>query len=55
MSLPSILLITADSSHLGRLDYASLSTQSLMEIFIEAIENREVICGSAEEPEDIEK
>ena len=51
-----LVLITADDpSHLGRLDYTSFSTQALMEIFIQGIENREVICGSADEPEDIDK
>jgi len=50
-----MLLSAVESSHLGRLDYASLSTQALMEILIEGIENRELICGSTEEPVDIEQ
>jgi hypothetical protein len=40
---------------LGRLDYASMPQQALMEMFIDGIENREKICGSKEEPADIEK
>ena len=55
MCLIFIRLTAADPSNLGRLDYASLSTQTLMEIFIDGIENREVICGSIEEPADIDK
>ena len=55
MQFNLVLLSASDSSDLGRLDYASLSRQALMEIFIEGIENREIICGSAEEPEDIEQ
>ena len=55
MQFQSIFLTAADSSHLGRLDYASLSTQALMEILIEGIENREVICGSRQEPADIDE
>ena len=54
MQFHSIFLIAADISLLGRVDKASLSTQTLMEIFIEGIENRELICGSTEEPSDIE-
>ena len=55
MQFYTIFLFASDSSHLGRLDYTSLSTQALMEIFIEGIENREVICRSAEEPADFDK
>jgi len=55
MSFQSTLLTAADNSYLGRVDKASLSTQTLMELFIASIENREVICGSAEEPEDIDQ
>ena len=55
MRFSFIILSAVESSHLGRLDYASLSTQALMEIFIEGIENREVICGSTEEPDDIDQ
>ena len=55
MNFQSILLTAADTSYLGRVDKASLSTQTLMELFIEGIENREVICWSAEKPEDIDK
>eukprot|EP00009_Paramoeba_aestuarina_P007226 CAMPEP_0201514536 /NCGR_PEP_ID=MMETSP0161_2-20130828/6354_1 /ASSEMBLY_ACC=CAM_ASM_000251 /TAXON_ID=180227 /ORGANISM="Neoparamoeba aestuarina, Strain SoJaBio B1-5/56/2" /LENGTH=268 /DNA_ID=CAMNT_0047911121 /DNA_START=38 /DNA_END=844 /DNA_ORIENTATION=- len=43
----------ADLSDLGRLDYASLSQQTLMEMFIDGIDNRELICGSQENPKDI--
>ena len=50
-----MFLLAVESSHLGRLDYASLSTQALMEIFIEGIENREIICGNAEEPADVDQ
>ena len=55
MNLRLALLSTADTSHLGRVDHASLSTQTLMEIFIEGLENRDVICGSTEEPNDIDQ
>ena len=55
MQINFIFFIAADTSHLGRLDYASLSTQALMEILIEGIENREVICGSQETPDDVEQ
>ena len=55
MPLLSILLTAADPSILGRVDKASLSTQALMEIFIEGIENREIISGCAEEPNDFDK
>ena len=50
-----VFLIGADTYHPGRVDTASFSTQSLMELFIQGIENLEVICGSAEEPDDIDK
>ena len=40
---------------LGRLDYASLSPQALMEMVIEGIANKEKICGDADEPKDIEE
>ena len=55
MHVYSTFLIASDSSNLGRLDYDSLSTQALMEIFIAGIENRDVICGSAETPDDFDK
>ena len=55
MSFHPVLIIIADSSHLRRVEKASLSTQALMEIFIDGIENRELICGNREEPADIDK
>ena len=55
MQLYSIFLTAADTSYLGRVAKSSLSTQTLMEIFFAGIENREVICGSGEEPAEIEK
>jgi hypothetical protein len=42
-----------DPSTLGRLDYASLSQQALMEMLIDGIENKEEICGSQEGSNDI--
>ena len=55
MNFHSVLLAAADTFHLGRVDKASFPTQTLMEMLIQGIENREVICGSREEPEDIDK
>ena len=51
----SIFLTVPVDPTLGKVDKPSLSTQTLMEIFIEGIENREVICGNAEEPAEVEK
>ncbi|KNH05517.1 hypothetical protein XU18_3488 [Perkinsela sp. CCAP 1560/4] len=45
---------TADSS-LGRVGHESLSHQSLMEMVIEGITDKENICGGANEPKDIEE
>ncbi|KNH04162.1 leucine-rich repeat protein [Perkinsela sp. CCAP 1560/4] len=39
---------------LGRLDYASLSQQALMELVIEEIINKQKICGDSNEPQDID-
>ena len=44
MTFALVFLNTADPS-LGRLDYASLSQQALMEMVIEGIANKEKICG----------
>ncbi|KNH06613.1 hypothetical protein XU18_2564 [Perkinsela sp. CCAP 1560/4] len=54
MTFELVFLNTADPS-LGRLDYASLSQQALMEMVIEGIANKEKICGDADEPIDIEE
>uniref|UniRef100_A0A7S4KTA8 Uncharacterized protein n=1 Tax=Paramoeba aestuarina TaxID=180227 RepID=A0A7S4KTA8_9EUKA len=48
-----LLLPAADSSNLARVDYSSLSEQSSMVLFIEKIENKQEICGDAENPRDI--
>ena len=53
MNLYTIFFSTADIPFLGRVDKASLSTQTLIELFNKGIENLEVICGSTEEPADI--
>ena len=50
-----IALLEAVDSSFGRLDYASLSQQALMEMVIEGIANKEKICGDANEPNDIEE
>ncbi|KNH04475.1 leucine-rich repeat protein [Perkinsela sp. CCAP 1560/4] len=47
-----VFLQSADSS-LGRLDYASLSQEALMEMLIEGIENKEKICGDASEMREV--
>ncbi|KNH08124.1 hypothetical protein XU18_1290 [Perkinsela sp. CCAP 1560/4] len=54
MRFALLLLGTVDSS-LGRLDYASLSQQALMDMVIDGITNKEVICGDPDEPTDIEE
>ncbi|KNH07801.1 hypothetical protein XU18_1571 [Perkinsela sp. CCAP 1560/4] len=45
---------TVDSS-IGRVDHESLSQQTLMEMVIEEITNKEKICGDVDEPKDIEE
>ncbi|KNH06149.1 hypothetical protein XU18_2974 [Perkinsela sp. CCAP 1560/4] len=50
-----IALLEAVDSSFGRLDYASLSQQALMEMVIEGIANKEKICGDPDEPTDIEE
>ena len=50
-----LLFLDAVDPSLGRLDYASLSQQALMEMVIEGITNKEKICGDADEPKDIEE
>ena len=55
MLFHSSFFTAADTSHLGRVEKASLSTQTLMELFVEGIENKERICGNAEEPADIDE
>ena len=50
-----LLFLDAVDHSLGRLDYASLSQQALMEMVIEGITNKEKICGDADEPKDIEE
>ncbi|KNH06249.1 hypothetical protein XU18_2754 [Perkinsela sp. CCAP 1560/4] len=54
MRFELLFLDTADPL-LGRLDYASLSQQALMEMVISEITNKEKICGDVDEPEDIEQ
>ena len=54
MAFELVFLDAVDPS-LGRLDYASLSQQALMEMVIEGIANKEKICGDADEPKDIEE
>ncbi|KNH08097.1 hypothetical protein XU18_1313 [Perkinsela sp. CCAP 1560/4] len=54
MSFELVFLDAVDPS-LGRLDYASLSQQALMEMVIEGIANKEKICGDVDEPTDIEE
>ena len=49
------LVLNPRTTMLGRLDYASLSQQALMEMVIEGIANKEKICGDADEPKDIEE
>ena len=46
-------LFSCIDQSLGRIDRASLSTQTLMELFIDGITNKELICGSAEHPKDL--
>mmetsp|Transcript_9578 Transcript_9578/g.14523 ORF Transcript_9578/g.14523 Transcript_9578/m.14523 type:complete len:232 (-) Transcript_9578:21-716(-) len=43
------LCLTADSA-LGKVNKSTLSQQTLMELFIEGISNKELICGSTEDP-----
>ena len=40
---------------IGRVNKFSFSQQALMEMFVDGIENREIICGSQENPKDIEE
>ncbi|KNH04576.1 hypothetical protein XU18_4206 [Perkinsela sp. CCAP 1560/4] len=54
MRFESVFLDAVDPS-LGRLDYASLSQQALMEMVIDGIANKEKICGDANELKDIEE
>ncbi|KNH06428.1 hypothetical protein XU18_2710 [Perkinsela sp. CCAP 1560/4] len=54
MRFELLFLDTVDSS-LGRLDYASLPQQELMEMVIEGIANKEAICGDPVDPRDIEE
>jgi len=49
-----LVFSTADPSDLGRLDHASLSQQTLMEIVLSGIHtNKESICGSNSSPKDL--
>ena len=54
MRFELLLLGTVDSS-LGRVDRESLPQQTLMEMVIDGIKNKEEICGDVDEPEDIEE
>ena len=50
-----LLLLDAVDSSLGRVDRESLPQQTLMEMVIEEITNKEKICGDVDEPKDIEE
>ncbi|KNH07684.1 hypothetical protein XU18_1685 [Perkinsela sp. CCAP 1560/4] len=50
-----LLLLDAVDSSLGRVDHESLPQQTLMEMVIEEITNKEKICGDVDEPKDIEE
>ncbi|KNH05225.1 hypothetical protein XU18_3709 [Perkinsela sp. CCAP 1560/4] len=54
MRFEFVFLDALDSS-LGRVDYASLSQQALMEMVIEGITNKDRICGYVDEQKDIEE
>ncbi|KNH06899.1 leucine-rich repeat protein [Perkinsela sp. CCAP 1560/4] len=54
MRFELLLLGTVDSS-LGRVDRESLPQQTLMEMVIDGITNKEEICGDLDEPKDIEE
>mmetsp|Transcript_33649 Transcript_33649/g.52606 ORF Transcript_33649/g.52606 Transcript_33649/m.52606 type:complete len:272 (-) Transcript_33649:79-894(-) len=49
----SSVVVTIDPTPLGKVDKSTLSQQTLMELLIEGIENRELICGSKENPQDV--
>ena len=55
MKFHALFLAVAVDPALGKIDKSSLPTQTLMEIFIEGIENKEIICGSTEEPTDVDE
>ena len=44
-----LVFLNAVDPLLGRLDYASLSEEAVMEMVIEGITNKEKICGDVEE------
>mmetsp|Transcript_21779 Transcript_21779/g.33846 ORF Transcript_21779/g.33846 Transcript_21779/m.33846 type:complete len:213 (-) Transcript_21779:45-683(-) len=52
MSTTALFCVDAES-HLARLDYESLSQQTLMEMVIDQIVRKDLICGSADTPKDI--
>ena len=54
MRFELLFLNTVDPS-LGRVDHDSFSHQTLMEMVIEGITNREKVCGDFAEPKDIEE
>ncbi|KNH05182.1 leucine-rich repeat protein [Perkinsela sp. CCAP 1560/4] len=50
-----LLFLVAVDPSLGRVDYGSLSQQTLMEMVIEGITNKEEICGDVDDPTDIDE
>ena len=50
-----LLFFEAVDPSLGRLDYASLPQQALIEMVIYGIKNTKKICGELDEPKDIEE
>ncbi|KNH07682.1 hypothetical protein XU18_1683 [Perkinsela sp. CCAP 1560/4] len=54
MRLELVFLGTVDSS-LGRVGHDSFSQQTLMEMVIEGITNKERVCGNPDQPKDIEE
>ena len=51
----ALFLFDAMDPSLGRVDKESLPQQSLMEMVIDGISNKEVICRDANEPKDIKQ
>ena len=51
----ALVFLDAVDPSLGRVDLESLPQQALMEMVIEGIENKEKICGDADEPNEIKE
>mmetsp|Transcript_24763 Transcript_24763/g.38587 ORF Transcript_24763/g.38587 Transcript_24763/m.38587 type:complete len:224 (-) Transcript_24763:92-763(-) len=53
MPLSATVLLGMIDSFTGKVDKSTLSQKTLMELFIQGIDNKERVCGSAADPKDI--